>query len=138
MTSHITAKPKFKLFNAKLNTKGKTPEQILSDYAGPKPSDNEVQSWIKAYNSISGIEVVVMESWLGEGYTLAMWNPENDELIRDFIYQAEQDPYFGSYINAREEFIKDWESNDYSPSASLSFNKEDVEIIGELKRKGEA
>jgi len=120
------------LFKAKLNTGGKTPEQIKSAFDGPEPSEEEIQNWIKAYDLIAGIEVVVMKDWSGNGYCLVAWQDKDDEKIREFIYQAEQDEMFGSYVNEREEFIKDWDSDEYSPAGSLLFNSEDVEIIEEL------
>lgn len=43
----------FTLYKAKLNTAGKTPEQIRSNFEGnigPVPSEEEIQSWIKAYD----------------------------------------------------------------------------------------
>jgi hypothetical protein len=123
------------LYKAKLHTGGKTPEQIKSDFDGPEPNEKEIQNWIKAYDLIAGIEVAVMKSRSGSGYCLVSWQKKDDEKIRDFIYQVEQDEMFGTYVNEREEFIKDWDSGEYSPAGSLVFNSEDVEIIEELKKQ---
>lgn len=127
---------KFTLYKARLNTAGKTPEQIKADYEGgigPLPNDEEVQNWIKVYDSLSGTEIIVMNSPFSDNFTPVSWDEKDDEKFRDFVYQAEQDPYFGTYVNEREEFLKDWESEDYSPSGSLVFDAADVEIIEELK-----
>lgn len=125
-----------KLFRVKLKTAGKTPDQILSAYDGPKPNEEEVKNLIKAYDSLDGIEVVVSKSLISDGYCLAAWQNKDENLIRDFVYQAEQDEFFGSYVDDREEFIKDWESDDYSPPGSMVFENDDVEIIEELSGDG--
>jgi hypothetical protein len=121
------------LYRAKLNTGGKTSEQILSTYDGPKPDEKEIESWIKAFNSINGIEVAVMKNFTGEDYCLAAWKPDDDEKIMEFVYLAEQDPFFGTYVDDREEFINDWKSGEYEPSGSLVFANADVEILEEIK-----
>lgn len=127
------------LYMAKLKTGGKTPEQILSAYdgpdqVGPKPDDKEIESLIKVFNELDGAEVLVIKSFTGEDYCLASWDPEVDEKIMEFVYLAEQDPYFGTYIDEREEFINDWKSGEYEPAGSLVFAEADVEIIEELKK----
>lgn len=124
------------LYKARLKTSDKTPKQIKADYEGgngPAPSEEEVQGWIKCYDLISGIELIVMKSLIGEGYIPVAWDEKYDGKIRDFVYQAEQDPFFGSYVNEREKFLEDWKSDNYSPIGSLTFQVEDVEIIEELK-----
>lgn len=126
-------------FKARLKTGGKTPEQILADYEGPgqigkKPDANEVEALIKAFNGIDGIELIVMKSFNGN-YVPASWKNEDDEKMMEFVYQAEQDPFFGTYIDEREEFIKDWKSDEYEPAGTLVFDSEDVEIIEELKKE---
>lgn len=129
---------KFKLYKARLKTNGKTPEQIKADYEGgigSAPSEEEIQNWIKVYEVISGIELVVMKSLISDGYVPVSYDKEDDWKIRDFVYQAEQDLYFGTYINERDEFLVDWESGEYSPMGSLTFSIDEVEIIEELKEK---
>lgn len=128
------------LYRAKLKTAGKTPEQILATYdgpnqVGPKPDENEVAAWIKVFNELDGAEVVVMKSFTGEDYAIAGWEPDAEEKFMEFVYLAEQDPYFGSYIDNRDEFINVWKSGEYEPAASLVFANNDVEIIEELKKK---
>ncbi|MFL0365351.1 hypothetical protein ACH0BF_20295 [Pseudobacillus sp. 179-B 2D1 NHS] len=128
-----------KLYRAKLHTGGKTPEQIKSSFNGPfdgpEPSNEEIQVWSKAYDLADGLEVIVKKSWTGNDYSLIAWDDTDDEKIREFIYQVEQDGMFGTYVDEREEFIKDWESGEYCPAGSLLFNEKDVEIIEELKQK---
>lgn len=126
-----------KLYRAKLHTGGKTPEQIKSSFDGPEPSEEEIKNWTKAYDLADGLEVIVTRSWTGSDYSLIAWDEKDDENIREFIYQVEQDGMFGTYVDEREEFIKDWESGEYSPAGSLVFDEKDVEIIEELKTKDE-
>lgn len=120
------------LYRAKLKTAGKTAEQILASYDGPKPNEEEVGSWIKVFNDLDGLEVVVIESFTGTDYTLASWDLADDEKFMEFVYLAEQDPFFGTYVDEREEFIKDWKSGEYEPQGSLVFAKDDVLILEKL------
>lgn len=121
-----------KLYSAKLRTSGKTPEQIKNSFDGLEPSEEEIQSWIEVYDLVDGLEVVVMKSWAGSGYCIVGWQDEDDENFREFVYMVEQDDMYGTYVNEREEFLKDWNSEEYSPNHSLVFQNEDVEIIEEL------
>jgi hypothetical protein len=123
-----------KLFKAKLKTGGKTPEEIKIMFDDPTLSYEEIQRWKRAYDLLNGIEVCVMNSWTGSGFSLVSWNQEDDETMKEFIYLVEQDPAFGTYIDDYEEFIKDWEAEEYEPSGSLGFDTKDVEIIEELHK----
>lgn len=129
---------KFTLYKARLKTAGKTPEQIKADYEGgigPLPSDEEIQSWIKVYDLISGTEITAMKSPLSDGYCPVAWDEIDDDKFREFVYQAEQDPYFGTYVDEREEFLNDWKTGEYCPTGTLTFDSADVEIIEEIKGK---
>ncbi|MBN6889919.1 hypothetical protein ACUXCC_003456 [Cytobacillus horneckiae] len=127
------------LYRARLKTAGKTPEQILADYEGPnqigpKPDEKEVNSWIQVYNILHGIEVIVAKDFVGDDYVVTSWKDEDDNKIMEYFYLAEQDPLFGTYFEEREEFLKDWKSNEYCPSATVIFAKNDVEIIEKLEK----
>lgn len=124
---------KFKLFQARFKTGGKTPEQIIESYSSSKPDNGEIQRWIEAYNIIDGLEVAVMEGVLGDGFHLIGWNEKDDHKVRDFVYAAEQDPIFGTYIDEYEEFCKDWKSEKYEPVGALTFVSSDIEIVEEIK-----
>jgi hypothetical protein len=133
----MTEAPHIDLYKAKLHTAGKTPEQILKGYDGLTPSDEVVQGIIKAYNLIDGLEVVVSNSFYGKDtYTLIIWNKSDDDKFKEFSYLLEQDPFMGTYVNEREQFDKDWDSEQYEPPGSLSFQKSDVEIIVKVEQKG--
>ncbi|MEH6941494.1 hypothetical protein [Bacillus sp. JJ722] len=126
-----------RLYRAKLNTGGKTVEELKAKWDDSEMTTDEIETWIKAYNLIDGLEVIVVEGIGDDSYSLIGWNEEDAEKIRDYTYLAEQDPVFGSYIDDHEEFIKDWDSDDYSPSGSLCFDEDDLEIIERLKGKSE-
>ena len=130
----------FKMFKAILKTAGKTPEDIKQMYVGsvgPEPSEEEIQGYIDVYNKLDGIEVVVYDrSNTGVAdYGLYVWQKEDDERIKELFYQAEQDPYFGTYVNERDEFIKDWEAEEYEFGPSPTFGADDLEIIEEIPLK---
>ena len=122
---------KFDFFKAKLRTGGKTIEQIKNEFAsfGEPLSDEEAEKWVAVNDLIDGMEVVVMESFDKENFYLVAYDDADESKIRDFIYQAEQDDYFGSYIDMREEFLNDWNSNNYEPNGSLSFSPEVIHSI---------
>lgn len=122
-----------KMYKAKLKTAGKTVEEVLATYDSMKPSQEEVENTIASFNLIDGLVVGVLGPTVGGGYALAGWDSDADAKIRDFIYQAEQDEFFGSYINERDQFLEDWDSENYDPGASLSFAAEDIQILEEIK-----
>lgn len=124
-----------RIFKVVLKTAGKTEEELLNQYEGPKSSDQFIKEMKKAYDSLDGLEILAMKSFVSDGYIVIAWEEDDDPLIRDFIYQAEQDEYYGTYVDEREEFLKDWKTGDYSPMGSLSFSEKEIEIIEEAKKK---
>lgn len=124
-----------RIFKVVLKTAGKTEEELFNQYEGPKPSKKFIKDMKNAYDSLEGLKILVMKSFASDGYIAIAWEEEDDHLIRDFIYQAEQDEYFGTYVDERNEFLKDWKTGDYSPMGSLSFSAEEIEIIEEMKKK---
>lgn len=127
-----------KIFRAHLRTAGKTVEDIKKIYDGSdgqEPSKEEIQRYINVLNSLEGLEVLVFDrSHLGESdYGLYLWKKEDEERIRELFYEAEQDPYFGSYVNERDDFIKDWETEVYDFGPVPTFDVDDIEIIEEIK-----
>lgn len=124
-----------KLFKARLQTGGKTPDQIAKSFEGFTISRVEILGWIRAFNSIDGMKIVVMQSLFSDGYIPVSWDKEDDEKIRDFIYWTEQDKLFGSYVDGREDFISDWNTGDYSPAGSLTFDAKDIQILEEMEKE---
>lgn len=126
---------KLKLFEAKLKTAGKTTDDIISQFEG-EIKKKEIQNWINVFNLIDGTEVIVSERH--NRYMLFTWYEKDDDIIKELIYQAEQDELFGMYQNDREGFLKDWTAGEYEPNGVLSFDEKDVEIIRELKRESDS
>jgi hypothetical protein len=125
-----------KLYQAKLRTANKTPDDIIWDF-GDNISEQEIQNWLKTYKAIDGLEIVVFKSLFNENdYTLFTWNRQDEKVWRDFMYLSEQDSSFGNYVDDWETFLEDWNSGDYSPSGILAFGSDDVEIIKELEKRG--
>ena len=120
-----------KLQRAILHTTGKYSEEDLKEYT---PEQQEV---VKAYmEAWDGVHVTVSNFLEGE-YSVVGWPPEEEEKAKEAIYQMEQDSMFGTYIDDREQFEKDWVAGEWEPSGSIVFPPEMVEILGELVKPGE-
>ncbi len=120
------------IYKAKLTTKNKSDDQIKRRF-DMKVSQNEIDNFRNALNSVNGLVISVAPSLFSEGsYVVAGWKNEDDHLMRDFIYAMEQDPYFGSYIGDREVFLKDWKNNEYEPMGAFSFEKDDIELLEKI------
>lgn len=117
-------------FEAKLKTGNITRDYIISDFYGDV-TEKQIKEWLDVYKLIDGKKIIVADI-RKERYTLISWMDEDVEAFRDFIYQAEQDDWFGNYIDDREGFLKDWEDGTYEPSGSLGFHKNNVEIIKKI------
>lgn len=127
-----------KLYKARLKTGNKTDVQIKAAFADSigEVTQEDLDKYKKSMDLVDGQEILVMESSFDkDSYCLASWNKEDDDVWREYVYIQEQDPYFGSYVDEREEFLEDWESGDYSPSGSITFSKDDVETLEALKRR---
>ncbi len=120
---------KEKIMKAILHTKGKTDEQILKDGGMVRVDDVEM---IRAYmDAWDGAEVYVRPCFDGNGYVVVGWPAEADAKVKEAFYLMEQDPVFGTYIDDREEFDHVWSKGEYEPDGCVSFDEDDVEIIGE-------
>lgn len=121
------------LYKVVLQTGGKTPEQIKTEFDDFKISEPKIQLWISAYNLLDGLEVMVRDSFYpDEEYTLLSWKPEDDKTFMEFIYLLEQDGTFGNYVDDRETFLEDWENGEYSPDGSICFSKNELEILEQI------
>lgn len=120
-----------KLQRAILHTTGKYSEEDLKEYT---PDQQKV---VKAYmEAWDGVHVTVSNFLEGE-YSVVGWPPEEEEKAKEAIYQMEQDSMYGTYIDDREQFEKDWAAGEWEPSGSIVFPPEMVEILGELVKPGE-
>lgn len=120
-----------RIYKAKLTTKNNNDDQIKARFS-VGISQKEINNFRNALSSVDGLVISVAPSLFSEGsYVVAGWKNEDDHIMRDFIYAMEQDPYFGTYIDDREEFLKDWNNNEYEPMGAFSFEKDDVELLEE-------
>lgn len=123
------------LFRVKFKTAEMTLQNIKTSYEGNNvPSDQQLEGFLKAYHALNGVEVLVFPfNHNGENrYTIAMWDEGNSDIevpIREFFYQMEQDELCGQYVDEREEFLRDWGSDDYSAAGAIVFEEQEVEIL---------
>ncbi|WP_060668234.1 hypothetical protein [Oceanobacillus caeni] len=129
-----------KLYKARLKTANKTDDQVKTAFEDGigEVTQEDIDLYRESMNLVDGQEVIVTDGLLSPDgyYTLVSWQEKDDNVWREFVYIQEQDPYFGTYADEREEFLADWESGDYSPSGSLTFSKDDVEILETLNQEG--
>lgn len=126
-----------KLYQVKLHTGDKTIDDIKARFEDECLTEQEIKKWLEDCKLIDGTEVIVAKGSINDNdYSLMGWDPIDEEKWRDYIYANEQDPYFGTYIDAWDEFLEDWNNDDYSPSGYMVFHDNDVEIIKEIKRGG--
>lgn len=126
-----------KLYQVKLHTGDKTIDDIKARFEDECLTEQEIKKWLEDCKLIDGTEAIVAKGPINDNdYSLMGWNPADDLKWRDYIYANEQDPYFGTYVDAWDEFLEDWNNDDYSPSGSMVFHENDVEIIKEIKRGG--
>jgi hypothetical protein len=125
-----------KVYRAILHTGGKTREQIeAANNTGVPFRGNDMAEVLAYYKLLDGAKVYVTDGF-GDGYSLACWPDEEETRMKEAAYLAEQDRLFGTYINMREEFDRDWDAGNYCPDAIQSFDHADVEILGEVAKIG--
>ncbi len=119
----------FSVYRAVLHTSGKTREDILRQSAPSNLSDAEIADIIACYEAWDGIEVILTQSFSGSGWSLCCWTLEHKGRAKEAIYLMEQDSLFGTYINMREDFDRDWDAGEYCSDAMMHFNDNEVEIL---------
>ncbi|KUF37427.1 hypothetical protein [Lysinibacillus sp. F5] len=118
------------LYQLKFNTAQMTVETIRDMYTTMPPANEELEALLKAYHNLHGNEFLgLCFGYASDSWSIHTWNDENDDAIRDFVYQIEQDEMFGTYHDAREEFLSKWANGEYEPSASWHIPKAFVEVI---------
>lgn len=71
-------------------------------------SEKEIKRRVDLGKEFNGIRAVVEKEITGTGYFLCYVHPADMEQAKEGFYLVEQAPYFGSYINDREAFNRDW------------------------------
>ena len=127
----LTREEDRKLQRAILHTAGKYTQEDLSEYS--EEDKKVIEGYMAAWD---GVHVTVSNFLEGE-YSVVGWPTEEEEKAKEAIYQMEQDSMFGTYIDDREKFEKDWAAGEWEPSGSIVFPPEMVEILGELVKPGE-
>lgn len=126
-------------YRATLKTGNKSRESIKERYIQEdwigELTDENIAAMIEYYDLLDGLNVIVAD--FDGDYALVAWGKDAEEKIKDAFYIAEQDEYFGTYINDRERFETDWEKGEYYADSTISFGKEEVEIIKALEMEGE-
>jgi hypothetical protein len=119
-----------KLYEAIIHGGNKTVEQIraLSDF---DLDDSDVENILKFNQTIEGMKAIVTDDFYGYGYLFV--DSEDKEKPKEAFYLMEQDSMFGTYINQREEFGRDWDNGEYEPDGCMTLSKAQVEIIRELE-----
>lgn len=127
-----------KLYKSRLKTGNKTEKQIKGEFNDSfgEVTQEELERYKKSMDMVDGLEIVVTDSFYDGSYSLIAWDDKDENVWMEFIYLQEQDPYFGTYVDEREEFLADWKSGGYMPNGSLAFQKEDVEILEPLNQEG--
>ena len=102
--------------------------KTLDMFKDISPDDSDYQLWEKIAAYMDGEIALVIESSAEDGkyLLLALKDKEKD---KELHYMMEQDSMFGLYIDDREQFDKDWDSNDYEPDGCHYLEAENVEIL---------
>ncbi|WOO34931.1 hypothetical protein R2R35_14110 [Anaerocolumna sp. AGMB13020] len=93
----------------------------------------EYQRRINLGKSLHGLRAVITEELLGKEFCLCYIHPEDKEKAKEAYYIAEQAPYFGSYINNRKDFERDWAAGTYEPDYTIKLHRKEVQIIGKIE-----
>lgn len=119
-----------------LKTGGKSIEKIVEDSIGDPQQMNlskEEAEIVKAYlDRFNDCRVDLN----GDGY-LEGWDEDffNEGRIKEAFYLLEQDPMFGTYVDDREGFDRDWAEGEYQPDAGIRFRECDYIIDTETPKE---
>ena len=95
--------------------------------------ESEYQRRINLGKAFNGLRAVITEEILGKEFALCYIHPEDREKAKEGYYIAEQAPYFGSYINKRKEFERDWAAGTYESDYTIKLHRKEVQITGKIE-----
>ena len=95
--------------------------------------ENEYQRRINLSKAFNGLRVVITKEILGKEFALCYIHPEDREKAKEGYYIAEQALYFGSYINKRKKFERDWAAGIYELDYTIKLHCKEVQIIGKIE-----
>lgn len=91
------------------------------------PDDPDYPLWEKIIAYMEGENALVIRSAINDG-SYVFLGLQDKEKDKELHYLFEQDSMFGTYIDDREAFDKDWDSGDYEPDGCHYINPENVEL----------
>lgn len=110
---------------ALLNTEFITEEWIRERNKSWKFTQEDIERSLKAKKLLNGQVAILSSETFGlDGADYPIYGLENDDVFKEYVWLLEQDPLFGTYIDDRENFDKDWENGDYSPDGVLTIPEE--------------
>lgn len=122
-------------FIAVLNTANKTiadAKKVFEDSFGTVTQE-DYDNYIKRMAVIDGATVLVVQDNFSNGnYGVISFHDDSLDKFKEFCYLAEQDLFFGSYRDAREEFDADWENGEYEFTSVLNLEPHELEIKSEI------
>lgn len=128
-------KPKVVL--AKLQTGGKTVEQIRDELKGQGFTWNQFKHMKESYDLFDGLELY-LSLWAYDGHSawhLYNWKPEDDERVMNAIYHAEQFNPFPAYLKDYEKFVADWKAETYDPGCVFTLPLDAAEVLEVLQEE---
>lgn len=102
--------------------------KTLNMFRDFRPDDADYKLWQDITEYMDGETALVIESSAIDGQYLFL-GLKDKEKDRELHYMFEQDSHFGTYIDDREQFDKDWDSGDYEPDGCHYLEPENVEIL---------
>ena len=110
---------------ALLNTEFITEEWIRERNKSWEFTQEDIERSLKAKKLLNGQVAILSSETFGlDGADYPIYGLENDDVFKEYVWLLEQDPVFGTYIDDRESFDKDWENGDYSPDGVLTIPEE--------------
>lgn len=110
---------------ALLNTEFITEEWIRERNKSWEFTQEDIERSLKAKKLLNGQVAILSSETFGlDGADYPIYGLENDDVFKEYVWLLEQDPIFGTYIDDRENFDKDWENGDYSPDGVLTIPEE--------------
>lgn len=122
-------------FIAVLKTANKTIADAKKVFEGSfgTVTQEDYDNYIKRMSVIDGaIVLVVQDNFSNGNYGVISFHDNSLDKFKEFCYLAEQDLFFGSYRDAREEFDDDWENGEYEFTSILNLEPHELEIKSEI------
>ena len=127
------------IVKARLHTGGRNYEKIKHELEGQGFNSKQMKSMVREGNYFDGI-VLYLSKWNWDNHKswhLYNWDDKDDGEVMLGIYEAEQyhpeAPY--RYKDDFEKFRKDWQSGEYDPGMTFTFEDGEVEVLEVLQEE---